>query len=81
MSHVKIWIHTVWCTKNHVRILSNDVRQQLFDHIRKNAKEKQIHSEYEEFIRKFDFTLAGFKIQRLTGSKNNESVEMEEHHG
>ncbi len=46
MSHVKIWVHAVWGTKNHVRILSKDVRQQLFQHIRENAKEKQIHIDF-----------------------------------
>ncbi len=43
MSHVKIWIHAVWGTKNHERILTKEVRQQLFSHIQKNAKEKQIY--------------------------------------
>lgn len=42
MSYVKIWIHAVWCTKNHERILSKDIRRQLFQHVRENAKEKQI---------------------------------------
>ena len=43
MSNVKIWINAVWGTKNHARILNKDFRVQLFEHIRKNAKEKQIH--------------------------------------
>ncbi|MDI6766087.1 MAG: IS200/IS605 family transposase [Bacteroidota bacterium] len=46
MSHVKIWVHAVWCTKNHDRVLSKDVRQQLFQHIRENAKEKQIYIDF-----------------------------------
>ena len=43
MSFVKIWIHAVWGTKNHERILNKNLRTQLFEHIRMNAKEKQIH--------------------------------------
>lgn len=46
MSHVKIWIHAVWGTKNHERILSKDVRKQLFQHMRENAKEKQIYIDF-----------------------------------
>ncbi len=46
MSHVKIWIHTVWGTKNHERVLTKDVRQQLFQHVRENAKEKQIYIDF-----------------------------------
>jgi REP element-mobilizing transposase RayT len=46
MSYVKIWIHTVWGTKNHERILTKDIRKQLFEHIRKNAKEKQIYIDF-----------------------------------
>ncbi|MBI5214527.1 MAG: IS200/IS605 family transposase [Ignavibacteriae bacterium] len=43
MSYVKIWIHAVWGTKNRERILSKEIREQLFQHIRKNASEKKIY--------------------------------------
>lgn len=43
MSHVKIWVHSVWGTKNHDRILTKDVRKKLFQHIYDNAKTKQIY--------------------------------------
>jgi len=43
MSYVKIWIHVVWGTKNHERILNKNLRTQLLEHIRMNAKEKQIY--------------------------------------
>jgi putative transposase len=46
MSYVKIWIHAVWGTKNHERVLSKDIRQKLFQHIRENAKEKQIYIDF-----------------------------------
>lgn len=46
MSHVKIWVHVVWGTKNHERVLSKDFRQQLFQHIRENANEKQIYIDF-----------------------------------
>src|SRR4030065_960832 len=46
MSYVKIWIHAVWGTKNHERILTKDVRKQFFQHIHENAKEKQIYIDF-----------------------------------
>jgi REP element-mobilizing transposase RayT len=46
MSYVKLWIHAVWGTKNHERILSKDFRHILFQHIRENAKEKQIYIDF-----------------------------------
>ena len=42
MSYVKVMIHSVWGTKNHVPILGKDVLQKLIQHIKENAKEKQI---------------------------------------
>ena len=46
MSHFKIWIHVVWGTKNHERILNKEVRSKLFQHIRENAKAKQIYIDF-----------------------------------
>lgn len=46
MSYVKIWIHAVWGTKNHERVLTQDIRKQLFQHIRDNAKDKQIYLDF-----------------------------------
>lgn len=43
MSHVKIWIHAVWGTKYHERILTKEIKGELFKHILENAKEKQIY--------------------------------------
>lgn len=43
MSHVKVWIHAVWGTKNRERLLTKEVRLQVLSHIRENAKQKQIY--------------------------------------
>jgi len=43
MAHVKIWIHAVWGTKNHERVLSKEFRLQLYQHIIENAREKKIY--------------------------------------
>ena len=42
MSLVKIWIHTVWSTKNRKPLLKMDFRQQIYDHILENANKKDI---------------------------------------
>jgi REP element-mobilizing transposase RayT len=46
MSYVKIWIHAVWGTKNHELVLTKEIRKLLFQHIRENAKAKQIHIDF-----------------------------------
>lgn len=47
MPFVKVYMHTVWCTKNRVPYLSSeDLRQTMWDHIKMNALEKDIHVDY-----------------------------------
>ncbi len=43
MAHVKIWVHSVWGTKNHKRVLTREFRQKLFTHIREHGKEKGVY--------------------------------------
>jgi putative transposase len=43
MGYLKVYIHFVWTTKNHVHYLQNGIRQKVFDHIMDNAKIKGIH--------------------------------------
>ena len=42
MSWVRIWIHIVFTTKNREKILHNEFREQVFQHIQQNAKQKNI---------------------------------------
>ena len=42
MSYVKIWIHAVWGTKSRHPYLNKEVREQVINHIRGNAKAKGI---------------------------------------
>jgi len=42
MPHVKVWVHFVWATKNRLPLLSDDIRQRVFQHIRENARAKGI---------------------------------------
>jgi putative transposase len=42
MSFIKVYVHYVWSTKNHVPILTSDIRFEVFNHIRENARSKNI---------------------------------------
>lgn len=42
MAYVKVMIHSVWGTKNRVPFLTTDVREKMIEHIKENAKSKQI---------------------------------------
>ncbi len=42
MPFVRIWIHLIWSTKNRDRLISPDLRLPLLEHLKINAKEKNI---------------------------------------
>ena len=46
MPYVKVWLHIVWSTKNRSRLLTPEIRPQVFQHIRDNAKEKDIFLDF-----------------------------------
>lgn len=46
MGYTKIWIHLVWAVKSREQLLTRDIRQKVFTHIRENAKEKNIHVDF-----------------------------------
>lgn len=46
MSMIKIWIHLVWATKRRQPLLHKSTRQNVFQHMRDNAKEKKIHVDF-----------------------------------
>jgi len=54
MSYTKIWIHSIWSTKNRIPSLKNGIRDIVFTHIKENALEKDIYIDcingYEEHV-------------------------------
>jgi len=46
MSYTKIWVHTVWSTKNRVISISNSFRPLLLNHFREQSKEKEIQLDF-----------------------------------
>jgi putative transposase len=46
MGYLKIWVHIVWTTKNREPILSCEIREEIFSHIRENAEKKGIYIDF-----------------------------------
>ena len=46
MSYIKVWLHFVWTTKDRKPLLTNDIRQNVFRHIKENAKGKDIFIDF-----------------------------------
>jgi putative transposase len=47
MPFIKVYIHFVWSTKNRMPFLATpEIRQLMWNHIRENAKEKEIHIDF-----------------------------------
>ncbi len=42
MPHISVWLHFVWTTKDREPLLTESIRHKVFDHIRKNARAKDI---------------------------------------
>jgi REP element-mobilizing transposase RayT len=42
MAFVRVWIHAVWGTKSRHPYLVNDIKQKVINHIKENAKQKEI---------------------------------------
>jgi putative transposase len=43
MSYVKNWLHCVWGTKDKVPFLRKEIKQEIIEHIKSNAKVKDIY--------------------------------------
>lgn len=43
MSYVRVWIHCVWGTKKRTPFLTDENKSDILDHIKKNAKQKDIY--------------------------------------
>ena len=46
MPFVKVWIHLVWSTKNREPYLDKTIRQNVFAHIKENARKKDIYIDF-----------------------------------
>lgn len=46
MPWVRVWIHFVWSTKNREPFLTDEIRNKIFEHIKENAKSKNIYVDF-----------------------------------
>jgi REP element-mobilizing transposase RayT len=43
---IKLWVHLVWATKNREALLTVTARQKIFQHMKKNAADKNIYIDH-----------------------------------
>ena len=46
MAYIRIWIHCVWGTKNRVAFLTRENKKIIIEHIKENAKKKDIYIDF-----------------------------------
>jgi REP element-mobilizing transposase RayT len=46
MSFINVYVHYVWSTKNRKPLLTDNIRYDVFKHIRENAKQKNIYVDF-----------------------------------
>ena len=46
MPYIRIWIHLIWSTKNRERLITKEMKHKLLDHIRENARLKNIYIDF-----------------------------------
>lgn len=46
MSYVKVWIHCVWGTKRRTPFLTKDNKWDILNHIKENARKKEIYVDF-----------------------------------
>ena len=46
MPFIKIWIHLIFSTKNREPLITNAIKSEIIDHIKSNAKDKDIYIDF-----------------------------------
>jgi len=46
MPFIKVWVHLIWSTKNRNKIITPDLKYKLYDHIKDNARKKEIYIDF-----------------------------------
>jgi putative transposase len=64
MPYVKVWIHLVWSTKNRLPFLKDDIRPTIFQHIRDNAKKKDIFLDFINGYREHVHSLVSLGVDQ-----------------
>ena len=46
MPYIKVWVHLIWSTKNRNKIITPDLKYKLYEHIKDNARKKEIYLDF-----------------------------------
>ncbi len=72
MAFVRVWIHVVWGTKNRFPYLTKEVKSDVINHIKQNAKSKEIfidcingHTEHLHCLIGLDADMGISKVMQL----------------
>ncbi|GAB4337774.1 MAG: IS200/IS605 family transposase [Calditrichia bacterium] len=60
-AYVKIWTHLIWATKNREPLITQELKYKLYDHIRENAKNKDIYLDHINGVEDHVHTLISMK--------------------
>jgi REP element-mobilizing transposase RayT len=77
MPYIRAWIHYVWSTKNRERILKPNLKELLIQHIRENARQKNIYLDringYEDHLHSLVSLGSGQSIDQVAQLIKGES--------
>ena len=77
MPYIKIWIHLIWTTKNRNNLIGKDLKPKLLEHIKENAKSKNIYIDTMNCISDHVHALVSMKsdqsISKIAGLIKGES--------
>ena len=64
MPFIKVWVHLIWSTKNREKNITPDLKYKLFDHIKDNAKKKDIFLDFINGIEDHIHLLISIKAEQ-----------------
>ncbi len=77
MSYIRVYVHYIWSTKNRMPLLTKEIRDKVFQHIRENAKKKNIFLDhingYEDHVHCLISMNAELSIQEVARLLKGES--------
>lgn len=77
MPYTKIWIHLIWTTKNRIKLIGKELKPKLLEHMKENAKAKNIYIDTINCISDHAHALISMKseqsISKIAGLIKGES--------
>lgn len=77
MPYTKIWVHLIWTTKNRRNLITKELKPKLLNHIKENAKTKNIYIDTVNCVSDHAHSLISMKsdqsISKIAGLIKGES--------